>query len=331
MKILVTGGTGFMGSEFVRQAIKRGFEIVILDKITYAGDLKRLEEVDGKYKLHKVDIANFKDVKDVFDKEKPSKVVHFAAETHVDRSIVDSGPFIDTNVKGTQNMLDAARQTEVEKFINLATDEVYGALGENGQFYEDTPLNPNSPYATSKAAADMLGRAFFKTYGTPVVTVRPCNYYGPWQYPEKVIPVMILKALKNEPLPVYGKGENVREWLHISDCAEAIFQLLEKGTPGEAYNIGSGEERKNIDLVKIILKVMGKSEDLISFVKDRPGHDFRYSLNTDKIKKEIGWEPKVRFSDGIESTVKWNVDNKDWVESKMEELKSYWEKETWKK
>ncbi|MFN3711863.1 MAG: dTDP-glucose 4,6-dehydratase, partial [Alishewanella aestuarii] len=228
MKLLVTGGAGFIGSEFVRQGTKRGYEIVVIDKLTYAGDLERLREVKDKIKFYKVDICNYKACKEVFEAEKPNIVVHFAAETHVDRSILNPKAFLRTNIEGTYNLFEISRQYGVERFINIITDEVYGEI-EEGSFTEDSPLKPNSPYAVSKATQDMLGRAYYRTYGFPVITVRPSNNYGPWQYPEKLIPVVIFKALRDEPIPVYGKGLNIREWLYVEDCAEAVFQIMEKG------------------------------------------------------------------------------------------------------
>ena len=326
MKILVTGGAGFIGSEFVRQSVKKGFRTIVVDKLTYAGDLERLKEVMDKITFYKTDITNKEFIDWIFEKEKPDIVVHWAAESHVDRSILDASPFIETNVKGTQVLLDAAKNYNTSLFINIATDEVYGELGKEGQFFENTPLNPNSPYSTSKASADMLGRAYHRTYGLPVITVRPSNNYGYWQYPEKLIPVVILKALNNEPIPVYGTGKNIREWLFVSDCAEAIFEIIEKGKPGEIYNVGSGEEKENIEVVKAILSILNKPHDLITFVKDRPGHDFRYSLNTEKIEKEIGWKAKVSFEEGIEKTVNWYLSNLNWANKKLEALKEYWKK-----
>lgn len=327
MKIIITGGAGFMGSEIVRQAISRGYEVVVLDKLTYAGDLKRLKDVEDKYKFHKVDIINFQEVSDIVSKEKPDVIIHMAAETHVDRSILDSTSFIDTNVKGTRNMLEASKDVGVKKFINMSTDEVYGALGEEGQFDETTPLDPNSPYSASKAAADMLGKAYFKTYGLPVITIRAANNYGPWQYPEKLVPMIILKAHMNESLPVYGKGTNVREWLYVSDFAEAMLKVVEIGEPGEIYNIGSdGQEKQNIETVKTILKLMNKPESLISYVTDRPGHDFRYSINMDKIKTKLKWKPKISFEEGIGKTVDWYLNNMNWVDTKLADLKEYWKK-----
>lgn len=326
MKILITGGAGFIGSEFVRQCVKNDVETVVVDKLTYAGDMQRLKEVENKIVFYKSDINNYEFIDYIFRKEKPDIVVHWAAESHVDRSILDPSIFIETNVKGTQTILDVAKKHDIKLFINIATDEVYGELGEDGQFYENTPLIPNSPYSVSKASADMLGRAYYRTYALPVITVRPSNNYGWWQYPEKLIPVVIIKALNNQPIPVYGKGENIREWLFVSDCAESIFKIIEKGKVGDIYNVGSGEERRNIEVVKSILEMLGKPYDLITFVKDRPGHDFRYSLNTQKIEKEIGWKAKVKFEEGIEKTVKWYLDNIDWVYQKIKQLEDYWKK-----
>lgn len=330
MKILITGGAGFMGSEMVRESIGRGLEVSVIDKLTYAGDMARLRGYENKFTFYNIDITNQDKIHEVFQKDKPDVVVHMAAETHVDRSIKSSTEFIETNVRGTQTLLDAAKEVGVNKFINISTDEVYGALGEDGQFTENTPLDPNSPYSTSKAAADMLGRAYFKTFGLPVITLRPSNYYGPWQYPEKLIPVMVLKAYMNEKLPVYGKGNNVREWLYITDCANAVYKVIEKGIPGEIYNLGSGQERKNIETVKSILSIMGKPESLIEYVADRPGHDFRYSLNINKAKEELSWEPTIMFEEGIGKTVRWYLDNIHWMESKIAELKEYWNKAYYK-
>jgi len=326
LKLLITGGAGFIGSEFVRQAVEKGLNPVVVDKLTYAGDLERLKNVENKIKFYRADITNREFIEYIFRFEKPDVVVHWAAESHVDRSILDASPFIDTNVKGTQVLLDVSKEIGVKKFINIATDEVYGELGEEGQFYEDTPLIPNSPYSVSKASADMLGRAYYKTYGLPVITVRPSNNYGWWQYPEKLIPVVILKAINDEPIPVYGTGKNIREWLFVSDCAEAVFKIMEKGKEGDIYNVGSGQERRNIEVVKAILSILNKPESLIEFVKDRPGHDYRYSLNTQKIERELGWKAKVTFEEGIEKTVRWYLDNMDWVERKLKYLKEYWEK-----
>ena len=306
MKVLVTGGAGFIGSAFVRQGCRKGHKIIVVDKLTYAGDLKRLAEVKGKFKFYKADICDLKAIKTIFKKEKPDVVAHFAAETHVDRSISDANPFMDTNVKGTQVLLDVCRMSRIKKFIYISTDEVYGEI-EKGKFFEDSPFNPNSPYSVSKASADMLARAYFRTYGLPVVVVRPCNNYGPWQFPEKLIPVAINKIMKGQKVPVYGKGMNVREWLFVSDCAQAVWMVANKAKPGTVYNIGSGQEKRNIDTVKLLLKIMGKGNDLIGFVKDRLGHDLRYSLDCRKIKKELGWQAKVDFEDGLKQTTQWYI------------------------
>lgn len=316
-KLLVTGGAGFIGSEFVRQGVQRRYTVTVIDKLSYAGDLKRINEVEGKITVHAADITDRKSVQDIMKSEKPDTVVHWAAESHVDRSIANASPFLETNITGTQVLLDAAKDYGVKQFINISTDEVYGDLGKDGKFYESTPLNPSSPYSVSKASADMLGRAYHRTYGLPVITVRPSNNYGPWQYPEKLIPVIIMKAMNNEKVPVYAKGENVREWLFVSDCANAVFQIMEQGEAGEIYNVGSGEEKKNIEVVKTVLTLLKKPEDLIEFTKDRPGHDFRYSLNSDKIKGQLGWQCRVTFPEGIEKTVRWYVENMEWVRSKL--------------
>ena len=321
-KLLVTGGAGFIGSKFVKCGVKkRGYDMVVVDKLTYAGDLERLREVENHIIFYKADISDMDLMEDIFKNEKPYAIVHFAAESHVDRSIMDTTPFLDTNIKGTQILLEISGRHEIQRFINISTDEVYGDMKDEGQSYETTPLNPSSPYSVSKAAADMLGRAYQRTYCLPVITVRPSNNYGPWQYPEKLIPVVILKAMNNEKVPVYAKGENIREWLFVMDCVEAIFEVLEKGKIGEIYNVGSGEEKRNIDVVKTILNMLGKSEDLIEFVKDRPGHDFRYSLNSKKISEQIGWKNKKGFLEGIEKTVRWYLDNIEWAESKLKDMK----------
>lgn len=322
-KILITGGAGFIGSEFVR-LYSQEYDLIVIDNLSYAGDLKRVENINHKF--YEIDICDKEKLKEVFEKEKPEYIIHFAAESHVDRSILDSTPFIETNVKGTQILLDLAKEYNIQKFINIATDEVYGDLDDEGQFFENTPLNPSSPYSASKASADMLGRAYYRTFNFPVITVRPSNNYGFWQYPEKLLPVVIFKAVNNQKIPVYGKGDNIREWLFVSDCCTAINTILEKGKIGEIYNVGSGEERRNIEVVKTILKILGKSEDLIEFVEDRKGHDYRYSLNTKKIETELGWVAEVKFEEGIEKTVKWYLDNMDWVVNKKEELENYWKK-----
>ncbi|MBN2831477.1 MAG: dTDP-glucose 4,6-dehydratase [Candidatus Omnitrophica bacterium] len=315
-RFLVTGGAGFIGSAFVRLLTKglspKGAVPVVVDKLTYAGDLKRLEEARGKFKFYKTDICSKKQIERVFFKDKPDIIVHFAAETHVDRSIQDSTPFIETNIKGTQVLLDASRKYNVKKFIFISTDEVYGEISK-GKFSEKSAVRPNSPYAASKAAADLLTQAYIRTYKFPAIIIRPCNNYGPWQFPEKLIPVAIASVLKGGKAPVYARGQNVREWLYVDDCARGILQITQKGKIGEIYNLGSGIESKNIDTVRLILKYLGASQNRFEFVKDRPGHDLRYSLNSTKVRREIGWKPKISFKEGLRLTVNWYL--KPWGRS----------------
>lgn len=316
-KVLITGAAGFIGANFVQHVLAThdDIRIFVLDKLTYAGDIGRLKacKKDKRFTFVEGDICSKKVVGDIF-KKGIDTVIHFAAESHVDNSIKNPYPFESSNVKGTLTLLDTARKHGIEKFVHISTDEVYGELGEEGQFFETTPINPNSPYSASKAAGDLFVNAYYHTYKVPVVTVRPSNNYGPWQYPEKLIPVVIHKALANQPVPVYAQGLNVREWLYVEDCAKGVLAVLDKGRLGEAYNIGSGQERRNIEVVKAILKILDKPQSLITFVGDRPGHDFRYSLNADKVKTELGWQAKVKFNEGIQRTVKWYVDNKAWWE-----------------
>ncbi len=317
-KIIVTGGAGFIGSAFVRLLLK-GLspseasgtvpKVVVIDKLTYAGTLERLKEVEGKFAFYKTDICDNKKIEAIFTKEKPEIIVHFAAETHVDRSIVDASPFIDTNIKGTQVLLDLSKKYRINRFVHISTDEVYGDI-EKGKFNEESPFKPNSPYSASKAAADLLIKSYIRTYNFPAIIVRPCNNYGPWQYPEKLIPVIISKALQNKRVPVYARGQNVREWLYVDDCAEAVYSVMQKGKPGEIYNIGSAQEKRNIEVVKEILNILDKPQSLIEFVKDRPGHDIRYALDFRKIKK-LGWSPKVNFKSGIKQVVSWYMNHKN--------------------
>ena len=334
LKILITGGAGFIGSTFVRLLLNRdcprhtnkkvflrGLSLIVVDKLTYAGDLARLKEVEDKYKFYKTDICNQKQIESIFAKEKPDIVVNFAAQTHVDRSIQDATPFMETNIKGTQVLLDVARKFKIKRFIHLSSDEVYGEIIK-GKFSEDSPLQPNSPYAASKAAADLLVRAYIKTYNFPAIIIRPCNNYGPWQYPEKLIPLAILKILRGEKVPVYAKGKNVREWLYVEDCAKGIIKILEKGRLGQIYNIGSNQEKQNIEVVSNLLKILNTNETKIQFVKDRPGHDIRYKLNWHKISKEISWKPKVAFEQGLTRTVRWCLTNRNWLLSKWKNIAS---------
>ena len=271
-RILVTGGAGFIGSEFVRQAIVGGFKVFIVDSLTYAGDLERLKTFKGKFGFLKADINDGKKVTAVMKKFKPWAVVHFAAETHVDRSILDGRDALRTNVVGTQTMIESARACGIERFIHVSTDEVYGEI-ETGHFYETTPLNPSSPYSAAKAAGDLLIKSYARTYQFPAIIVRPSNNYGPWQYPEKFVPVIIYKALKNQKIPVYGRGLNVREWLYVSDCASAILTVLKKGKIGEVYNIGSGYERTNILVVETLLEMLGKPKNLVGLLRLRGQHE----------------------------------------------------------
>jgi dTDP-glucose 4,6-dehydratase len=320
--IVVTGGAGFIGSEFARQAVKKGAKIVIIDKLTYAGDLERLKEIKGKYTFYKTDISKKAQLETIIKKEKPKEIVHFAAETHVDRSLLDVLPFIQANVTGTQNLIDLSRKYKVKRFLHISTDEVYGE-SQKGRFKETSQLKPKNPYSATKAAAELLVRAAIKTYHFPAIIIRPANNYGPWQYPEKLIPVIILKALKNKKVPVYGKGKQIREWLHVADCAEGIHLILKKGKIGEAYNIGTYFERENLITVKTILKLLHKPNNLIKFVADRPGHDFRYSVSCTKI-KDLGWKPKITFTVGIKQTVDWYLQHPAWMEKKIHILETYW-------
>jgi len=324
--MLITGGACFIGSEFVRQAVRKGHRVVVVDKLTYAGYLERLSEVRKDITFYKADISNQEFIEHIIEKENLEVIVHFAAESHVDRSLLDPYPFIGSNVLGTQVLLEVSKAKGVELFVNMSTDEVYGDLGKEGTFTEESQLKPNSPYSTTKASADMLGRAYYRSFGLPVVTIRASNNYGPWQYPEKFVPVIILKALQDEKIPVYGDGSNVREWLYVEDCAEGIMAAIEKGKPGEIYNIGSKEEKQNIEVAKAILQLLGKGEELIEFVKDRPGHDFRYSLDTTKAKRELGWEAKTSFDEGLKKTVEWYIEHLKWVEEKVKYLNDYWRK-----
>jgi dTDP-glucose 4,6-dehydratase len=314
-KILVTGGAGFIGSEFVRQGARRGFDLVVIDCLSYAGDMGRLKEVSKDIKFHKIDICSKEKLEVLFKREKFDSLVHFAAETHVDRSLKDNLPFIRTNILGTQHLIDLSLKYALRSFFHISTDEVYGQ-SLKGFFKESDALKPRNPYAVTKTSAELLVQAAIHTFKLPATIIRPANNYGPWQYPEKLIPVVISKCMKDQRVPVYGKGHQIREWLHVSDCAKGVFLVLEKGNEGEIYNIGSCFEQKNIKTVKTILKHLGKDEDLIQFVPDRPGHDFRYSVDCTKIGK-LGWRPQVTFDDGIKSTIAWYQNNRDWLEKKL--------------
>ena len=329
MKILITGGAGFIGSNFVRYMLDKytDYEIVNLDALTYCGNLENLSGIE--------DNSNYTFIRgDITDKELVFEItadvdyiINFAAESHVDRSIEDPEIFIKSNVLGTQVLLDAAKEYNIKKYLQVSTDEVYGSLGETGYFREDTPLTPNSPYSASKAGADLMVRAYNETFGLPVNITRCSNNYGPYQFPEKLIPLMISNALENKPLPVYGDGLNVRDWLHVYDHCTAIDLVLHKGNNGEVYNIGGNNEKMNIEIVKLILQNLNKPESLIKFVKDRLGHDRRYAIDSTKIQEELGWEPKYTFETGIAETIRWYLDNRQWWERiKSGEYMAYYER-----
>ncbi|NLI15197.1 MAG: dTDP-glucose 4,6-dehydratase [candidate division Zixibacteria bacterium] len=315
MRVLITGGAGFIGSNFIRYAldVRPEWQIVNFDLLTYAGNLANLEGIpeNDKYRFLKGDVSNLDDVKKVFESGF-EYVINFAAESHVDRSLYDPGLFIKTNILGTQLLLAQARQAGVQRFLQISTDEVYGSLGKDGLFCEDWPLKPNSPYSASKASADLMCRAYFETFGLPVIITRSSNNYGPYQFPEKLIPFFITKALNDEPLPLYGDGLNVRDWLYVEDNCAGIMAALEKGKPGECYNIGGGNEMTNLEITKFILQDLGKSEELIKFVKDRPGHDRRYALDISKAKSELGWRPVMDFREGLKKTIRWYLANEKW-------------------
>ncbi|CCQ94030.1 dTDP-glucose 4,6-dehydratase [[Clostridium] ultunense Esp] len=332
MRLLVTGGAGFIGSNFIRYMVREYPDLFILnlDKLTYAGDLENLREVESHphYRFVRGDIGNRELVAYLLREYDIDTVVNFAAESHVDRSIMEPDLFLRTNVLGTQALLDAAKETGVKKYLQISTDEVYGSLGEDGYFTEETPLAPNSPYSASKASADLIVRAYHETYGMNVNITRCSNNYGPYHFPEKLIPLMITNAVENKPLPVYGDGQNIRDWLYVEDHARAIDLVLREGKPGEVYNIGGHNEWRNIDIVKLILKELGKSEDLIRFVPDRPGHDRRYAIDPTKIQKELGWKPKYTFECGIKETIYWYLDHREWWERvKSGEYQEYYVKQ----
>ena len=328
MKILVTGGAGFIGSAVVRQAIARGDAVVNLDALTYAGSLTNVSSVEGnnKYAFEQVDLRDRAALDRVFAEHRPDRVMHLAAESHVDRSIDGPADFIETNITGTFNLLEAARaywdgqgRPEGFRFHHISTDEVFGTLGDTGKFTETTPYSPNSPYSASKAASDHLVRAWGETYGLPVVLSNCSNNYGPYQFPEKLIPVVVLNALAGKPIPVYGQGVNVRDWLYVEDHATALLTVLDKGALGESYNIGGNAEARNIDLVTMICAILDEIRpgakpyaDLITYVTDRPGHDHRYAIDATKIAAELGWEPSLTLDEGLRHTVQWYLDNEAW-------------------
>lgn len=330
MNILITGGAGFIGSHVVRRFVSayKDYHIINMDALTYAGNLANLSDIDKapNYTFFKGDIVSEADVEEVFQVYRPQKIIHLAAESHVDRSITDPLAFVKTNVLGTMNLLNAAKKYwsgDDHLFYHISTDEVFGSLGREGFFLEDTSYDPQSPYSASKASSDHFVRAYANTYNLPVVVTNCSNNYGPNQFPEKLIPLVINNILNNKPIPVYGKGENIRDWLYVEDHASAIDKVFHEGVTGETYNIGGFNEWKNIDLVKVICKSMderldrtaGTSEALITFVTDRAGHDLRYAIDASKIKEELGWQPSLQFEEGIVRTINWYLDNEDWMTS----------------
>lgn len=334
MKILVTGGAGFIGSNFIFYMRRKHPDdtLVCLDKLTYAGNLETLASVMDQpdFRFIRADIADREAVYRIFEAEKPDVVVNFAAESHVDRSIENPAVFLETNVMGTQVLLDACRKYGIQRYHQVSTDEVYGDLPLDRPdlfFTEQTPLHTSSPYSASKASADLLCNAYQRTYGLPITISRCSNNYGPYQFPEKLIPLMIANALADKPLPVYGEGLNVRDWLYVEDHCAAIDLILEKGKAGQVYNIGGHNEMKNIDIVKRILGLLGKPESLITYVTDRKGHDMRYAIDPAYIHQELGWLPETRFEDGIQKTVRWYLDNRSWWENIVNgEYQSYYER-----
>jgi len=333
MKVLVTGCAGFIGSNFVRYLLNNNEDAFVtnIDKLTYAGNLENLKDIEQKfsdrYIFVKGDICDKRLIDNLFKKYSFNQVINFAAESHVDRSIDEPEVFLKTNVLGTQVLLNASMDNNTDKFIQISTDEVYGSLGPSGYFTEKTPLAPNSPYSASKAAADCLVRAYFKTYGFPSIITRCSNNYGPYQFPEKLIPLLISNALENKELPIYGDGKNVRDWIYVIDHCDAIMKIMERGKAGEVYNIGGHQEKMNIEIAKTIVKLLNRSEDLIKFVKDRPGHDRRYAIDASKMEKELGWKPKIDFDEGIKLTIDWYLNNPEWIRKvRNKEYMQYYER-----
>ena len=317
MRLVVTGGAGFIGSNFVRYMLAEheDVQIVNLDKLTYAGNLENLADVaeSPRYRFVQADVADAKAVESIFA-DGFDAILHLAAETHVDRSLEDASPFLRTNVLGTQVLLEAARRHGVARFVHISTDEVYGSAPPNASFDENAPLRPSSPYAASKASGDLLVSSYVHTFGLPVVILRCTNNYGPYQFPEKMIPLMIANALEDRPLPVYGDGLQARDWIHVEDYCRAILAALRKGRAGEIYNVSAGRPRTNLEVIRTLLGFVGKPESLITFVQDRPGHDRRYALDSTKFRNELGWEPRRSFEEGLASTVEWNRANAAWLE-----------------
>jgi dTDP-glucose 4,6-dehydratase len=310
--LMVTGAAGFIGANFVHYILGKypGIDVVVYDKLTYAGNMDNLRDVRDKIRFVRGDICDARAVRETIGQLGVDEIINFAAETHVDRSISNASDFLESNVKGVYTLLEAARKYDVRRFLQISTDEVYGSI-QDGSFYETSNINPSNPYSAAKAGGDLLARSYYNTYRLPVLITRSSNNFGPYQYPEKLIPLMILKAMRDEPLPVYGTGMNVRDWIYVEDNCAGIDTVFRKGSPGEVYNIGGGNERPNIEVVKIILKQLGKPESLITFVKDRLGHDLRYSLNSDKA-RALGWTPAHTFEDAMKNTIDWYVGNEWW-------------------
>lgn len=334
MKIIVTGGAGFIGGNFVHYMMNKykDYKIICIDALTYAGNMETLESVkdNPNFTFYKADISDRNSIYEIFEKEHPNIVVNFAAESHVDRSIDNPDIFLKTNILGTGVLMDACRKYGIDRYHQVSTDEVYGDLPLDRPdlfFTETTPLHTSSPYSASKASADLLVLSYFRTFKLPVTISRCSNNYGPYHFPEKLIPLMIANALADKELPVYGKGENVRDWLYVEDHCSAIDLIIHKGKVGEVYNIGGHNEKTNLEVVKIILQELGKSEDLIKYVTDRPGHDMRYAIDPAKIHKELGWLPATKFNDGIKKTIKWYLDNKAWWQNILNgQYQEYYEK-----
>jgi dTDP-glucose 4,6-dehydratase len=332
MNVLITGGSGFIGSNLVRLALaeRADWRVVNLDKLTYAGNAENLADLEGnpRYRFVRGDIANGELVAEIVRNERIDAVMHLAAESHVDRSILSPAVFIETNVRGTQVLLEAARELRVNRFLQVSTDEVYGSLGPTGFFTEETPLAPSSPYSASKAGSDLLALAYAHTFGMHVVVTRCSNNYGPYQFPEKLIPLMIANALEDKPLPVYGDGQNVRDWIHVEDHCRGLLAALEQGKLGQVYNFGASSERRNIEIVKLVLELVGKSESPIQYVKDRPGHDRRYAIDASRACRELSWAPRHRFEEALAATVQWYREHRGWWERiRTGEYLGYYEKQ----
>jgi dTDP-glucose 4,6-dehydratase len=326
MRYFVTGGAGFIGSNFIRYLLNRYRDVTVInfDNLTYAGNLYNLSDIekDSRYSFIKGDLCEIKDIENAFDRLQPDYVINFAAESHVDRSIIQPNIFVKSNVLGVQNLLQVSLQKEVKKYLQISTDEVYGSLGKTGMFTEKTPLDPRSPYSASKASADLLTQAYFHTFDLPINITRCSNNYGPYQFPEKLIPLTVLNCLNGKKIPIYGDGLNVRDWIYVEDHCSAIDLVLHRGIPGEVYNIGAQNERSNIEIVKLIIQIVmvlrpnsSISEDLITFVRDRKGHDRRYAIDSTKICHALSWEAKIDFVEGLTGTIQWYLDHKGWLES----------------